>query len=117
MRRLISADGWRVPGAATHHVPGAEIVHLIVAATVQSRSAMMIRRSRSTILYDHRHLTGWRRWGWTMLVRTELAAHLVYDTARLLVTQDPESCRRLREQQMVWWTAVCARPNRDGHPS
>ena len=77
MRRLISADGWRVPGAATHHVPGAEIVHLIVAATVQSRSAMMIRRSRSTILYDHRHLTGWRRWGWTMLVRTELAAHLV----------------------------------------
>jgi len=101
----LALAGWE-----THFVPAAVVMHVGGASTSQVRAEMLIQRFSSTIDYYRRHSSGLTRAFWTSLVRLRWVVRLVRDSAKLLVTVNPEKREHLRSERSAWWAASFARP-------
>lgn len=89
--------GWEV-----HFAPGAEILHVGGASTVQRRTEMTVRMFDSSMQFHRRYTRGVRLAALAAAERAIVASRLVIDTARLCATRDADARAGLRADLAAW---------------
>ena len=89
--------GWEV-----HFAPGAEILHVGGASTVQRRTEMAVRMYDSSLQFHRRHERGVRLAALEAAERAVVASRLVIDTVRLYAARDATARAGLRADLAAW---------------